>query len=94
MRRFRARGSQYSQKKLFRCNQKALYQELRKICSSSIQCREAKEFWSELWDTPFSYKEDAEWLKEIELELENVNIQENVEITMEDITMQLKKMPN
>lgn len=66
----------------------------RKICSSSTQCREAKEFWSKLWDTPFSYREDAEWLKEIELELENVNIQENVEITKENVTMQLKKMPN
>ena len=28
------------------------------------------------------------------MELENVNIQENVEITKEDVTMQLRKMPN
>ena len=40
------------------------------------------------------YKENTEWLKEVELEVENVNIQENVEITKEDVTMQLKKMPN
>ena len=39
-------------------------------------------------------KEDAECLKKGELELENVNIQENVEITKEDVTMQLRKMPN
>ena len=28
------------------------------------------------------------------MELENVNIQENVEITEEDVTKQLRKMPN
>ena len=32
--------------------------------------------------------------REIELELENVNIHDNVEITKEDVTMQLKKMQN
>ena len=47
-----------------------------------------------MWDNLVPYKEDAEWLKEVELELENVNIQENVEITKEDVTMQLRKMPN
>ena len=55
---------------------------------------EAKKFWSKLWDNLVPYKDDAEWLKEVELEQENVNIQENVEITKEDITMQLKKIPN
>ena len=36
---------------------------------------------------------NAEWLKEVELKLENVNIQETVEIK-EDVTMQLRKTPN
>ena len=40
------------------------------------------------------YKDGAEWLKEVKLELENVNIQENVETTKEDVTTQLRKMPN
>ena len=35
-----------------------------------------------------------EWLKEVELELENVNNQENVEITKEDVTKQLKEIAN
>ena len=33
-------------------------------------------------------------MKEVELELGNVNIQENVEMTKEDVTMQLRKMQN
>ena len=55
---------------------------------------EAKEFWSILWDNSVPYKEDAEWLKEVELELENVNIQEKVETTKEDVKMQLRNMSN
>ena len=55
---------------------------------------EAKEFWFKLWNNPVPYKEDAEWLKDVELELENVNIQKSVEITKEDVTMQFRTMPN
>ena len=42
---------------------------------------EAIEFWSKLWDNPVPFKENAEWLKEVALELENANIQDKVEIT-------------
>ena len=54
-----------------------MHQELDgKVRSTQVppNAEEVKEFWS---------KEDAEWLKEVEFELENVNIQENVEITKE-----------
>ena len=39
-------------------------------------------------------KRNAEWLKEVDFEMENVNIQENAEITKENVTKQLRKMPN
>ena len=58
------------------------------------KAEETNEFWSKFWDNLITYKEDGEWLKEVELELENVNIQKKVEITKEDITMQLRKMAN
>ena len=73
-----------------------MYEELgEKERSTQVppDAEEAKEFWSELWNNPAPYKDDTEWL-EVELELENVNIQETVEITKEDVTKQLKKMPN
>ena len=88
---------QYRQNKLFQCNQKAFYQELDgKERSAQVPpiIEEAKEFWNKLWGNPVPYKMDTEWLKEVELELENVNIQENVEITKEDATVQQRKMPN
>ena len=45
-----------------------------------------------MWDNPILYKEVVEWLNPIELELENVNVQDNAEITKEDVTMQLRKI--
>ena len=77
MRRYRTRGNQYRLNELFRCNQKAFYQELEgKERSTQFppNAEEAKEFWRKLWDNTVPYKEDAEWLKDVELELENVNI--------------------
>ena len=74
-----------------------MYQELGgKEGSTEVppNAEEAKEFWSKLWDNPVPCKEDTEWLKKVELELENINIKENVKITKKDVTMQLRKMPN
>ena len=97
LRFYRAWDNQYRQNKLSRCNQKASYQELGgKVRPAQVpsNAEEAKEFWSILWDNPVPYKDDAEWLKEVELELENVNVQDKVETTKEDVTMQLRNMPN
>ena len=66
----------------------------RKIYGSSTNAEKAKEFWGSLSYNPVPYKEVAEWLKELELALVNVNIQDNVEMNKEDATMQLKKMKN
>ena len=64
-----------------------MYQELGgKERSTQVppNAEEAREFWNKLWDNPAPYKEEAEWLKGVELELGNVNIQENEEITREN----------
>ena len=97
LRCYRARDSQYWQNKLSQRNKKALYQELLgKVTPVQVPSNpeEAKEFWSILWANPVPYKEDAEWLKEVELELENVNIQDKVETIKEDVTMQLRNISN
>ena len=53
---------------------------------------EAKRFWSKLWHNSVPYKQVAEWLKPVELELENVKVQDNVEIIKQDVTIQLRKI--
>ena len=74
-----------------------MYQELGgKERSTQVpsNAEEANKFWSKVGDNPVPYKEDAEWLKEVELELENIKIQEYVEITKEDVTMQIRRVSN
>ena len=59
-------------KQFFQCNQKAFYQELggkERPAQVPSNAEEAKEFWRQLRDNPVPYKEDAGWLKEVELEL-------------------------
>ena len=90
LRTYGARDKQYRQNKLFRRNQKALYQELggkERSTRVPLNAEEVKKYWSKLWHNFVPYTEDAEWLKEVELELENVNIQENVEMSKENVTM-------
>ena len=76
--------TQYRQKKLFRCNQEALYDELRVNCretSDPAPANNAGNFLSEIWEKPAQYKEDTEWLVRVEKELQVVKIQNNVVIT-------------
>ena len=61
---------------------------------SNANVEEEKEFCSKLWENPAPFKKDVEWLKEVELELQIFNIQDMVEITPEDVTMQLRNMLN
>ena len=68
MRRYGIRGKQYRQNKLFRYNQKALYQELggkERSAQVPLNAEDAKEFLSKLWDNRAPHKEGAEWLKEV-----------------------------
>ena len=84
------------QTKQFRCNQRTLYEELggkRRETSDLPQADDAKKFWSEIWDKPDQYKEDAEWLVKVEKELEVTKIQNDLVITKEDVIKQVRKMP-
>ena len=81
---YKARVTQYRQKKLFRWNQKSLYEELGVNCreaSDPTQAENVRKLWNEIWDKPAQYKEDTEWLVKVEKELQVVKIQNNVLIT-------------
>ena len=45
-----------------------------------------------MWHNSVPYRQVAEWLKPVELELENVKVQDNVEIIKQDVTIQLRKI--
>ena len=76
--------TQYRQKKMFRCNQEALYEELGVNCregSDPTSTDNARKVWSEIWDKRDHYKEDTEWLVKVKKELQVAKIQNNIEIT-------------
>ena len=80
LRSYCAQRNQYRQNNFFQFNQKALFQELggkERPAQVPSNAEEAKEFCSKLSDNPIPYKEGVGWLKEVELELENANIQES-----------------
>ena len=81
LKRYKARVNQYRQNILFRCNEKALYEDLdgkRRESSDPPQAGNNRKFWSEIWDKLVQYKEDVEWLVKDEKELEVVKTQNNV----------------
>ena len=49
--------------------------------SDPTQTDNARKLWSEIWDKPAQYKEDTEWLVEVEKKLQVVKIQNNAVIT-------------
>ena len=51
-------------------------------------------FQSELWDNPVDHERNTEWIMAVEKELEYVTHEDNINITKEDVSIHLKKMPN
>ena len=89
--------TQYRQNKLFRCNKKALNEEVDDIhreTSDTPQAKKFRKFQREIWDEPVQYKKNAEWWVKFGKELEIVKIQNNVVITKEGVIKQVRKMPN
>ena len=46
-----------------------------------------------MWDNPVDHNRNAKWILTVEKELENVT-QGNINITKEDVSIHLQKMPN
>ena len=96
MKRYKSRVKQYRQKR-FKNNQEALYEELDgKMRPEQVMpdAEESIKFWSELWDNLVDHDRNAEWIMSVEKELECVTRQGNINITKEDISIHLRKMPN
>ena len=50
---------------------------------------ESRTFWSEIWDSLISHREDAEWLKKMSVESTSINVkQEEVRITKTQVEKQ------
>mgnify|MGYP007065339753 CR=1 FL=1 len=97
LQRYEARVKQWRQNRLFRTNQRQLYDELsNKTRGEQVvpNAEESREFWGQLWDRPGQHNKDARWLTSQKEEGQGVPQQANVEITPDILKALIKRMPN
>lgn len=80
---------------MFQSNQKRLFEQLENVDTDNTVIRDAEEsktFWANIWDNPIDYNSNADWLKELESEVNEVEKQNDIEITPAMVTKQLRKI--
>ena len=53
---------------------------------------EATTFWGKIWSEEISHNERVSWLEEVEQEFSTIKVQEDINITVEDIRIGVSKM--
>ena len=97
LKRDKLRVKQHRQNSTFKNNQKALYDELDgKMRQEQVipDPEEAIKLCSQLWANQVDHDRNAEWIIRVEKELECVTQQGNINITKENVSIRLGKMPN
>ena len=96
--RYQQRIEQFRQNRIFDFDRKKMCAEFNGdgvIPSDVLIAQKSKRFWGEIWSVGKGHKREAEWLKDIKIELEsNEHLQERVVISVEKVTKQCRKMPN
>lgn len=95
IRRYESRIEQYRQNRMFQSNQKRLFEQLENVDTDDTvipDAEESKTFWANIWDNPIDYNSNADWLKELESEVNEVEKQNDIEITPAMVTKQLRKI--
>ena len=77
---------------MYQSNQKRLFERLEnKETTNEVrhEAQESKQFWSDIWDNPAYHKEEAKWLKDIEIDLINVKRQDEIIVNLSMVRKQL-----
>ena len=95
IKKYDQRIEQYMINRLFQQDQKRVYQKLNGKFESSEKpdTEETRTFWSNIWGTEKTPNKNAEWLKELRSERNEIK-QGNIQITTKMITQQTRKIPN
>ena len=96
IKRYNQRIDQYRLNRLFKIDQKKVYNELNGNTGGNNDIPNAEEsntFWSDIWSVKKEQNKEAEWLNELKEETAVVE-QNNVVITTEKVKNQCKKIPN
>ena len=87
----------YHQNTLFAANQKQFYQELdgrSNIPNKAPDSQEASEFWSNIWSIPGHFNENALWLPKVKERLSQIDKQEDIKTSVENVKTAIRKMTN
>ena len=82
---------------MFATNQKQFYQELNglsNIPNKAPDAQEASEFWSKIWSIPGNFNENASWLPKVKERLSEIDKQEDIRISVENVKTALREMTN
>ena len=66
---------------------------IRNINNEKLNAEESKQFWSKIWDNEKEDERNAEWLRELRAEKDNMK-QNDININTEMIKEQVKKIPS
>ena len=97
LRRYTKRSEQYKQNKMFREDSKRFYRELKK---KTIQIKkppdigEVKKFWQNILEQEVKHNEDAQWFKDQEEELQQINQMEWKDLTVEELRVNMTRAAN
>ena len=96
IKRYTEKVALFEHNRMFTSNQKQFY---RNICGDTVETLtpnegETAEFWSGIWGRPIAHNGNAEWIKTVKIELSDVEKQEPISITKENVVKQVKTLPN
>ena len=97
IKRYDERCQHFKQNQQFRNNQKLFYEALdgkKREGAEQPDPIEATTFLRKIWSEEVSHNERASWLEEVEQEFSAIEVQEDINITTEDIRTGVSKMAN
>ena len=96
--RYDNRIKHYHQNKMFQTNQKDLYKELNETTKTKTNAKpnkdEVRTFWSDLWSKEKHHNTNAQWLKDVQQEYDDVREQQDLIFTREKVKKMAKKIKN
>ena len=75
LKRYEERVHQYKINRMFVQNQKRVYQQMDGIININNEkpnAGESKQFWGSIWDNEKEHERNAEWLRELRVEKDNI----------------------
>ena len=97
IKRYEERELHYHQNNLFATNQKQCYHERdgrSNFSNKAPHVPETSELWSNIWSIPGNFNETASWLPKVKERLNEIDNQENIMMSVENVKTVIGKMAN